>query len=87
MSKKLFIERMKEKEIAQAEAVYDAMMDIITSELQEGNEVSLNGIGKLKVKTRKARKGLNPKTGEKIQIAEKNAVTFTASKTIKEALN
>lgn len=50
-------------------------------------EVTLPGIGKLKPKTRAARTGRNPATGEEVQIPEKVTVTFKPAKPLIDALN
>jgi len=42
--------------------------------------VQLVGFGTFKVVQRKARKGVNPATGEKIKIPARKAFTFKASK-------
>ena len=47
--------------------------------LMEGGAVRLNGFGTFKVVTRKARLGRHPKTGEYIQIPEKEFVKFKPS--------
>ena len=49
-----------------------------------GNSVRLDGIGTLKTRTLKARNGVNPKTGEKIQIQESRVVKFTPSSSLKQ---
>lgn len=69
------------------EAFWDLCTDIIAEELIGGGEITLSNIGKLKVKTTKARKGRNPKTGEEIQIPAKKKVVFTVSKELKNKLS
>ena len=44
------------------------------------DKVSFVGFGTFEVKTRKARKGVNPATGEKIKIKAKKVLTFKPSK-------
>ncbi len=68
------------------EAVLKASVDVITSTLQAGGEVSLNGLGKLVVKERAAREGRNPATGEPIQIQAGKVPGFKAAKALKDAL-
>lgn len=69
------------------ESVLKTTSDVITAELHEGGEVPLPGLGKLGVKSRKARTGRNPKTGEELKIAAKNAPHFSAAKALKDAIN
>jgi len=68
----------------QAEAVIDAALEGIVVALSSGQEVNLAGFGKFVVKTRAARDGKNPATGEKIKIAASKSVGFKPSKALKE---
>lgn len=71
---------------ADVAAVLDSLGKVATGQLASGNEVSLNGLGKLSIKERAARTGRNPKTGEAIQISAKTVVNFSASKALREAV-
>lgn len=53
---------------------------------EHGGELSLPGVGKLKVKQAAARPGRNPKTGETLTIPAHKKVVFTACKELKEAM-
>jgi DNA-binding protein HU-beta len=64
----------------------DAVFDTISSTMVKGDSVNITGFGIFRVSRRKAREGINPRTGEKIQIAAKTAPKFRASKTLKEAV-
>lgn len=65
----------------------DAVFEAIASALSAGDEVNIHAFGKFKMAHRKARKGVNPSTGEQIQIAACSVATFKISSTFKEALN
>lgn len=73
------------------DGVLKALAAVVHEELGAGGEVTLLGIGKLKVHTRPAtaaRKGRNPRTGEAIDIPAKPAVKvphFSAAKALKDA--
>ena len=67
-------------------AVLDTLGDVAQAELQQGGEVTLPGLGKLSVKSRAARTGRNPATGEEMQIAAKNVPHFSAAKALKDAV-
>jgi len=69
-----------------AEAAVDAVLDVITKSLSRGEEVALTGFGTFKVSRRSARQGINPRTGEKIQIAAKTVPKFSAGKGLKDAV-
>jgi len=64
----------------------DAFLDIILKELGRGGEVAFPGFGVFRVVKRAARMGVNPKTGEKIQIAASTKPKFRAGKLFKDAV-
>lgn len=66
--------------------VLDAQAEAVQEALAGGGEVTLPGLGKLSVKTRVAREGRNPKTGETIKIKAKTVPHFTAAKALKDAV-
>lgn len=70
----------------QAEMAVEGLFDAIVKSLSKGEEVAVTGFGTFKVVKRAARAGINPKTGEKIQIAAKIAPKFRAGKLLKEAV-
>ncbi len=69
-----------------ATAAVDAVFDTITKSLGRGEEVAVPGFGVFRVAKRAARQGINPKTGEKIQIAASIKPKFRAAKALKEAV-
>jgi DNA-binding protein HU-beta len=71
----------------QAKKAVDAFVDSITEELSSGGEVSISGFGKFSVSDRAARQGVNPATGEKIQIKASKAAKFSAASGLKNTLN
>jgi DNA-binding protein HU-beta len=68
-----------------AEAV-DAALATIQDALQRGSDVTFTGFGKFSVSNRAARQGVNPATGEKIQIAAARVPKFSAGASLKNAL-
>lgn len=70
----------------QAETIVDAFFDTIVKTLSKGEEVGITGFGTFRVVKRAARMGVNPKTGEKIQIAASTKPKFRAGKVLKEAV-
>jgi len=70
----------------QGAAVVEAVFDTITKTLSKGEEVAITGFGTFRVVKRAARMGVNPKTGEKIQIAASIKPKFRAGKVLKEAV-
>ena len=61
--------------------------EVITEELNGGSEFEIPRIGKFAIRTRNARNGRNPSTGEAIFIPESTTVSFKVSKVLKEAVN
>ena len=70
----------------QAEQAVNAVLDTITSALSRGEEVAFIGFGTFRAAKRAARMGVNPKTGEKIQIAATTTPKFKAGKGLKDAV-
>ena len=72
---------------ADAKKAVDTVFEEIINALSEGNRVELRNFGILSLRTRGARIGRNPKTGEKVQIVQKRVPFFKAGKAVKKALN
>jgi nucleoid DNA-binding protein len=70
----------------QTDEVIESLLDNITKALQKGDKVVFTGFGAFLISNRKARQGVNPKTGAKIQIAAMKAPKFRAGKALKEAV-
>jgi DNA-binding protein HU-beta len=65
----------------------EALLGAVTDALRKGETVTLSGFGSFVAKTRAARTGRNPRTGESIAIPASRAPTFKAGKGLKDALN
>ncbi len=70
-----------------SETMVAAVVDTITETLAAGEKVSIVGFGAFEVKTRSARKGVNPRTKEEITIGSSKLPTFKAGKALKEAVS
>lgn len=83
-----FIQKSLGKDIsaAQAERTLAAVLDGIKAGVKKTKSVQLIGFGTFKVASRKARLGVNPKTGEKIKIKASKTVKFVVGKSFKEIL-
>lgn len=66
--------------------VVDALTESIIDSLAEGKKISFLGFGTFEPRERAARKGVNPKTGEKIKIPAKGVPIFKAGKLFKSRL-
>ncbi|KKC25217.1 HU family DNA-binding protein [Sphingomonas sp. SRS2] len=71
----------------EAKAVIEGIFDAIAEAAAAGDEISLPGFGKFKVKASAAREGRNPSTGATIQIAASKKLGFTPAKALKDRLN
>lgn len=69
---------------AAADRALEAVLGGIAGGLKKDGAVSLVGFGTFKVKTRAARMGRNPQTGEAIKISAKKVVGFKASADLKK---
>ena len=65
----------------------DATLATITEALANGDKIPLVGFDTFAVSKRSAREGRNPRTGETVKIAARNAVTFKAGSALKDAVN
>lgn len=68
-------------------AVLEQLSEVVADALENNSELTLPGIGKLKVGDRPARTGRNPQTGKAIQIAAKKVVKFVPAKSLADSLN
>jgi nucleoid DNA-binding protein len=67
--------------------VVDALLEVITEALADGDSVRFTGFGTFSVTERAARTGKNPRTGEVIEIAASKSVSFKAGKSLKDKVN
>lgn len=72
---------------ADAGRALEATLDAITGALKGGDTVSLVGFGTFEVRSRAARTGRNPRTGEEIKIPAVKNPAFKAGKAFKDAVN
>lgn len=64
----------------------DAFFDLITGQLVDGVDVKISGFGNFQIRTKAARPGRNPRTGEAIAIDARRVVTFHASHKLKDQI-
>jgi len=72
---------------AAAGRALDSVLDSITDSLKKGDAVVLVGFGTFSVRSRAARIGRNPQTGQEIRIEAANVPAFKAGKALKDAVN
>lgn len=69
------------------ERIVSTIFDEISSALSRGDRVELRGFGAFSVKSRPARTGRNPRTGEPVHVEEKFVPFFKTGKELRERLN
>ena len=70
----------------QASQVLETTLGTIREALQNGNEVRLVGFGSFKVRTSAARKGVNPRDRQPIEVPAKERVRFFPGKELSDAV-
>ena len=89
MTKQEFVDQVANSSgLGKSEAgkAVDAVLTVIEETLSRGGEVSFTGFGKFSVADRGARQGVNPQTGERIQIAATRVPRFSAGSALKSAV-
>ena len=95
MNKAELVERVAQKtgtSLRETRVLVDAIFDpdpgvgLIAAELVTGGKVAISGFGTFEARTRKARVGRNPHTGESLEIPASRAPAFKAGKPLKETL-
>lgn len=69
------------------ENIVNTILDKVVEALSNGDRVELRGFGAFSVKSRPARIGRNPRTGEKVPVDEKYVPFFKTGKEMRERLN
>jgi DNA-binding protein HU-beta len=69
-----------------AESALNCMVQTILESLKEHGEIRIDRLGTFKVIERKARTGVNPRNGSKIDIPATKAPTFRAAQALKDAV-
>lgn len=89
MTKAEFVDQVAERaDLSKGDAAgaVDAVLDTIKEVLQRGGDINFTGFGKFSVAERGARQGVNPQTGERIQIAASKVPRFSAGSALKGAV-
>lgn len=89
MTKNQLIEKVAKKSHLTKRAAADAVnsvFSLIQENLNRGEKTIITGFGTFLVRSRAARRGRNPQTGETIQIPGKKLPSFVAGKTIKRKI-
>jgi integration host factor subunit alpha len=71
----------------EAAEVFEKMIEIMKNRLIAGEDVMISGFGKWTVKSKHARRGRNPQTGEELILDARRVVTWSYSPVLKAAVN
>jgi DNA-binding protein HU-beta len=89
LTKQDFINKVAQKSglsARDAGKAVDAFMESVAETLVAGDTVNFTGFGKFSPSARAARQGVNPRTGERVQIAATIVPKFSAGSQLKAAL-
>lgn len=89
MNKTEFINAVAEKSglsKVDAKKAVEAFVETVSSKLKEGGKVALLGFGSFSVAEKSARKGVNPKTKQPIEIPARKSVKFKAGAELTEII-
>ena len=89
MNKTEFINAVAEKSglsKVDAKKAVESFVETVSSELKEGGKVALLGFGSFSVAEKSARKGVNPKTKQPIEIPARKSVKFKAGAELTEII-
>ena len=70
----------------EASSAVDAVLSTIEETLKRGGEINFTGFGKFSVAERGARQGVNPQTGQRIEIAASKVPRFSAGSALKKSV-
>jgi len=91
MTKSVLIEKIAEKvdglSKKQTEVVVETIFESIKESLAKGGKVEIRGFGNFRLRSRKARKARNPKTGESVDVPPKKVPYFKVGKELREMVN
>jgi len=71
----------------ECEVIVDTVFFNMKDALHRGEKIEIRGFGSFTVRTRRAKEGRNPKTGEKVAIPEKRIPFFKVGKELREMVN
>ncbi len=91
MTKSELVKLMKEKhpelQLKEAAMLVEIFFEMMSDTLSNNGRVEIRGFGTFSLRTRKPRQARNPRTGEKVEVGERNAVYFRAGKALKTKIN
>ncbi len=91
MTKSELIEKIAEKNpnlmLRDVERIVNVVLEKIIASLASGDRVEFRGFGAFSVRKRAPRVAKNPRTGDKVEVEERNIAHFKTGKELHEMLN
>lgn len=70
-----------------AEVIVETILNAVMDALRADDKVEIRGFGSFRTRSRKARVGRNPKTGDKVDVPAKRVPFFKPSKELRDLVN
>ena len=67
--------------------IVESVFEIMKEQLSKGDTIKISGFGNFVVKSKNARRGRNPQTGNEMEISARKVLTFRSSNVLKKTLN
>jgi len=83
----ILTEQLKTLSRKEVDLIVDTVFDKMTESLGNGDRIEIRGFGSFEVRTRQARQGRNPKSGEKVFVTTRRVPFFKVGKELKERIN
>lgn len=71
----------------EAAVIVETILDVIKEVLARGEKVKISSFGSFTVRSKRKRRGRNPKTGAPLEISARRVLTFKPSQVLKSSLN
>jgi len=80
-------EKLKNLTTYDVELIVNNIFDSMKNALSDGDRIEIRGFGSFEVRTRSARKGRNPRTGESVNVSVRKVPFFKVGKELKEMVD
>jgi integration host factor subunit alpha len=67
--------------------IVESVFDIMKEQISKGDAVKISGFGNFLVRSKNARRGRNPQTGNEMEISARKILKFKSSQILRKALN
>ncbi|MGO9116969.1 MAG: integration host factor subunit alpha [Desulfomonilaceae bacterium] len=71
----------------EASELIEKLLDIVKKKLIAGDDIVISGFGKWRVRSKRPRRGRNPKTGHEIVLDARRVITWRYSPVLKKSVN